>query len=207
MSGKVFLAGMACGAALVLAVSWLIPDAHLADGNDVVSSESISPGPDSVSGMPGATDATVPEVVTAQGERFAETGGMNAGPERREGAMPNAPEPLERTASGENGSAINPSISEENNEAVARDTEWALEQRRAELDAEARDDSWAYYMEETLTQYLARHPGIVEFDVSYVECRTSFCQLQVIGFDASTEPTWSRIMYDLRQALPGQTTS
>ena len=112
------------------------------------------------------------------------------------------PDPVQRESAPDRPGS---SSSAGSDEPAVRDTEWALEQRRAELDAEPRDDSWAYYMEETLTQFLARHPGIVEFDVSYVECRTSYCQLQVIGFDASTEPTWSRIMYDLRQALPEQT--
>ena len=69
----------------------------------------------------------------------------------------------------------------------------ALQKRRDDLDAEPKDDSWAYYMEQTLTQFIARHPSATDFEISYVECRTTVCQIQAIGFDDSTGPTWTQI--------------
>jgi len=68
----------------------------------------------------------------------------------------------------------------------------------AALEAEPKDDGWAYYMEQTLQQFLASHPDIVNFEISNIECRTTICELQVVGFDESTNPVWSQIMYDMR---------
>ncbi len=73
------------------------------------------------------------------------------------------------------------------------------ENQRAKLALEAKDDSWAYYMEQTLLQFLAAHPSIDQFDISSVECRTTKCQIEVFGFDESTVPVWYQVMYDIRQ--------
>ena len=72
---------------------------------------------------------------------------------------------------------------------------------QAELESEPKDDSWAYFMEQSLSlsQFMGGHPLISQFDVLHVECRTTFCQIQVVGFDDSTWPNWLSIMYDLRQ--------
>jgi hypothetical protein len=70
---------------------------------------------------------------------------------------------------------------------------------RAELELEQKDDSWAYYMEQTLLQYLSAHPSIDQFDISSIECRTTTCLIAVIGFDESTVPVWAQVMYDIRQ--------
>lgn len=83
-------------------------------------------------------------------------------------------------------------------------TSYWLDKRRSDLMSEPKDDSWAYYMEQTILQFLASHPAMSEFDVSYIECRTTTCQIQVVGFDASTGPTWQRIMYDFGQQVPDQ---
>ncbi|MGH8222641.1 MAG: hypothetical protein ACREQZ_06680 [Woeseiaceae bacterium] len=68
-----------------------------------------------------------------------------------------------------------------------------------ELELEPKDGSWAYYMEQTLLQFLGSHPSTAQFDVSRIECRTTMCQLEVVGYDASTEPVWQQVMYDIRQ--------
>ena len=70
---------------------------------------------------------------------------------------------------------------------------------RADLYLEPKDDSWAYYMEQTLLQYLAAHPSISQFDVLSIECRTTKCQIEVTGYDESTLPVWQQVMYDIRQ--------
>ena len=70
--------------------------------------------------------------------------------------------------------------------------------------SEPKDDSWAYYMEQAITQFLSNHPRMSEFDISYVECRTATCQIQVVGFDQSTGSTWQGIMYDFGQQYPDQ---
>ena len=73
------------------------------------------------------------------------------------------------------------------------------ENLRGELELEPKDDSWAYYMEQTLLQFLSAHPTIDQFDISSIECRTTKCQIEVFGFDESTVPVWQQVMYDIRQ--------
>jgi hypothetical protein len=68
-----------------------------------------------------------------------------------------------------------------------------------ELDLEPKDDSWAYYMEQALLQFLSSHPSIAQFDISRIECRTTKCQVEVTGYDESTVPVWQQVMYDIRQ--------
>ena len=68
--------------------------------------------------------------------------------------------------------------------------------RKAEL--EPKDDAWAYYMEQTLLQFLGSHASTAQFDISRIECRTTMCQLEVIGYDASSEPVWQQVIYDIR---------
>jgi hypothetical protein len=67
------------------------------------------------------------------------------------------------------------------------------------LELEPKDNSWAYYMEQTLLQFLGSHPSTAQFDISRIECRTTRCQLEVVGYDESTEPVWQQVMYDIRQ--------
>jgi len=73
------------------------------------------------------------------------------------------------------------------------------ENLRERLMAEPKDESWAYYMEQTLLQYLGSHSSIAQFDISSIECRTIKCQIEVVGYDQSTAPVWQQIMYDIRQ--------
>ena len=73
------------------------------------------------------------------------------------------------------------------------------EHQRSILDTEPRDDAWSYFAEQSITQFLGSHSQGSEFDVEYVECRSTICQLKVTGYDDSTGPTWQKIMFDLRQ--------
>jgi hypothetical protein len=70
---------------------------------------------------------------------------------------------------------------------------------KEQLEAEPKDDSWAYYMEQTLLQYLSGHSSIAQFDISRIDCRTTQCLIEVIGYDESTVPVWQQVMYDIRQ--------
>lgn len=70
---------------------------------------------------------------------------------------------------------------------------------REELEVEPKDDSWAYYMEQTLLQFLSTHSSITQFDISRIECRTTKCLIEVTGYDESTVPVWQQVMYDIRQ--------
>lgn len=70
---------------------------------------------------------------------------------------------------------------------------------RAVLMEERKDEAWAYFMEQAIQQFLAKHPSMPEFSLEYIECRTTACQIGVAGYDESTGPTWQRVMYDMRQ--------
>jgi hypothetical protein len=73
------------------------------------------------------------------------------------------------------------------------------ENLHATLELEPKDDSWAYYMEQTLLQFLGRHPSMAQFDIQSIECRTTKCLIEVTGYDESTVPVWQQVMYDIRQ--------
>lgn len=75
---------------------------------------------------------------------------------------------------------------------------WPTDQWQ-KFELEAKDSSWAYYMEQTLLQFLGSHPLAAQFNISRIECRTTKCQLQVVGYDESTLPAWQQVMYDIRQ--------
>ncbi len=65
------------------------------------------------------------------------------------------------------------------------------------LESEERDESWSYFMEQTLRMFIANHADAGKFSVFHIECRTTMCEIQVIGFDESTSPDWSRVLYDM----------
>jgi len=73
------------------------------------------------------------------------------------------------------------------------------ENPRERFAAEPKDESWAYYMEQALLQYLGSHSSIAQFDISSIDCRTTKCQIEVVGYDESTVPVWQQVMYDIRQ--------
>ena len=74
-----------------------------------------------------------------------------------------------------------------------------IEARRAALDSEPRDESWSYFTEQAVEQYLARHADISGFTVDFIECRSTICQIGVEGFNESTGPIWQQILLDMRQ--------
>ena len=65
------------------------------------------------------------------------------------------------------------------------------------LESEAKDDGWSYFMEQTLQMFIAGHSDADKFSIYHIECRTSMCEIQAIGFDESTSPDWSRVLYDM----------
>jgi hypothetical protein len=80
----------------------------------------------------------------------------------------------------------------------SRQRSW-VDDRHSELMEEPKEDSWAYFMEQAMLQFLANHPAMPEFTLEYIECRSITCQIRVAGYDESTGPTWQRVIYDMRQ--------
>jgi hypothetical protein len=54
-------------------------------------------------------------------------------------------------------------------------------------------------VEQATPRYLGSHSAIAQFDVSNIECGTTRCQIEVIGYDESTVPVWQQGMYDIQQ--------
>ena len=190
MDARSFLSGAVIGAVVGAASVWLF----VGERPEPVAEER-------------APDAAIEprEPVSAESDRSSEHRGAESDVRGETGDIPvatvdDAPVPVIPERARDR-SAQDPDTAEP----VVRDPAAWLDRRRERLDAEPKDESWAYYMEQTITQFLGAHPAIGEFDVSYVECRTTTCQIQVIGFDDSTGPTWNRIMYDLREAIPEPT--
>ncbi len=169
--------GVACGALLTAGAVWLLKD-----------SDEASPGPPSA--MPDRSE-TSPDVPVAEFE--SNTGPASVSPQYSDSAV------AERDNGNPPDSDAELSIHSENPQNRPVTTEQHLLNKRAELQSEPKDDGWGYFMDEAITQFLGSYPTINEFDISYVECRTTLCQIQVTGYDESTGPTWNRIMYDLRQ--------
>lgn len=71
--------------------------------------------------------------------------------------------------------------------------------RRSALMEEPKDDSWAYFTEQAILQFLSNHAAMPEFTLDFIECRSTRCQIGVVAYDENTWPTWQRVMYDMRQ--------
>jgi hypothetical protein len=55
------------------------------------------------------------------------------------------------------------------------------QRKRAAMDAEPRDTSWADPMEQLLRQYLVEHTAKHPPDKLEITCRTTFCELKATG--------------------------
>ena len=179
MESKSFLLGVACGALITAGAVLLLED-----------SDEVTPGSPKVASRP-ASRETSPDGPVADFE-------SNTKPASVSIQSADSVE-AERDYGDQRDPDAEPSIQLENQQNRPTTAEQRLLSKWAELHSEPKDDSWGYFMDDAITQFLGSYPTINEFDVSYVECRTTLCQIQVTGYDESTGPTWNRIMYDLRQ--------
>ena len=69
----------------------------------------------------------------------------------------------------------------------------------AKIEAEPEDDNWSYFMEQSLMLFVSQHRNSEMFSIFNIECRTTLCEIQVVGYDESTSPDWQRVLFDLRQ--------
>ncbi len=178
MDTKSFLIGAASGVLVFAAVSW-VRDADQENGlPEAPSSE--------------ATPTTAPNV------------GLPVAKEERTADSSPTMQSTDRVTSSKQSEARQTPATEAHDQPIADSdipdrSSGLLAGRRTELEVEPKDDGWAYYMEQAILQFLTSHPAITQFDISYIDCRTTVCNIQVIGYDESTGPTWHRIIYDLRQ--------
>jgi hypothetical protein len=85
---------------------------------------------------------------------------------------------------------------------VAREVEPLLQGRAAELHAqlerEPREPSWSAYMEAQLVTYLSSKPELSsQFSIPLIQCRSSMCELQAIGYGPSAYPNWVAATSDM----------
>lgn len=67
--------------------------------------------------------------------------------------------------------------------------------------SEATDPSWAPYMEQAITTYVAKHPRAAEFPGFVAECRASFCELGALVVSDDSWPAWNQLLYDIRRHM------
>lgn len=65
--------------------------------------------------------------------------------------------------------------------------------------AEAKDPDWAYHTEQTLQQFLAKHPSAPQFDVLAIDCRTTYCDIRAAASSEAAWPVWQQVVYDITQ--------
>lgn len=199
MDIKSFLAGALCGAAALCVVLWLLRDdvGQMATETDTNRK---SPGP------------TVATTVADRPDRDSKKSAENHSREtNRDVRYPEAPVQAEPPDVPIDAITSNPSsrdnppvpLSDVHKKLLADQGKRArspggIPDSHAALEAEPKDDSWAYYMEQTLLQHLAGTPGIEQFEISNIECRATMCEIQAIGFDESTGLVWAQILQSMR---------
>jgi len=55
-------------------------------------------------------------------------------------------------------------------------------QLQTRYEAEEREDSWAAYTEGQLAAYFAQKPELAQFNISRIDCQSSVCEIQAIGY-------------------------
>ncbi len=70
---------------------------------------------------------------------------------------------------------------------------------QTQYEAEEKEDSWATYMEGQLAAYFAQKPELAQFDISRIDCRTSVCEIQAIGYGTNARAAWTIATADIIQ--------
>lgn len=60
-----------------------------------------------------------------------------------------------------------------------------------------RNDSWATYMEGQIAGYLASKPSLAAFQIPLVQCRSSMCEIQAVGYGPESAATWFAAVVDM----------
>lgn len=73
-----------------------------------------------------------------------------------------------------------------------------MAQLHRQLESEAEELSWSPYMEAQIAGYLSQKPALAEFSIPLIECRTTLCEVQVIGYGESPMQNWMNATADMR---------
>lgn len=199
MHVKSFLAGTVAGAILISFPVWLAHETDSPNADSVDKFEDIALDKNALNSQ--STSSTQP--ADTPGTLIASKD--KAGTSALESAATNVADSSDGTGFGSN-AGFRPNsvpISDTHKplfprQGVPDKTSGDVVDLHAALEAESKDDGWAYFMEQAIQQFLATHPQSIEFEISNIVCRSTMCELQVIGFDESAGPSWSKIMFDLR---------
>lgn len=58
-------------------------------------------------------------------------------------------------------------------------------------ESDKREESWATYMEGQLANYFAQKPELAQFNFSLIDCRTSICEIHVLGYGPDALMLWN----------------
>ncbi len=68
----------------------------------------------------------------------------------------------------------------------------------ARVESEAVELSWSTYMEAQIAGYLNQRLALSEVSIPLIECRTTLCEVQVIGYGESPMQSWTNSTGDMR---------
>lgn len=68
---------------------------------------------------------------------------------------------------------------------------------QARYENDSREDSWASYMEGLLAAYFAQKPQLAQFYISLIDCRTSICEIHLLGYGPEALTQWNSATADM----------
>jgi hypothetical protein len=72
-----------------------------------------------------------------------------------------------------------------------------LPELHLQLSTERPDLNWSLAMEQTLREFVMRSNGSGEFDVLYVECRSTLCEITLFGNLPASGQRWNSLLADM----------
>lgn len=66
------------------------------------------------------------------------------------------------------------------------------------IESEARDNDWSYYIEQQLRNFFGAATVNVGIDTIHVECRSTLCEIQAIGYNEIAASQWQQIFQQMR---------
>ncbi len=73
-----------------------------------------------------------------------------------------------------------------------------IAQLHRQVESEAEELSWSTYMEAQIAGYLSQKLALSELSIPLIECRTTLCEVQVIGYGESPMQSWTISTGDMR---------
>lgn len=78
-------------------------------------------------------------------------------------------------------------------------------QEEAALKAEPKDGQWAYSVEQLLQQYAASHRNASRYQITSIDCRTTYCEIRATGrLDLQANEAFQQMVSDAREEPWGE---